>query len=193
MRQIDERLLDEPRHHARIGAAARDRRRPARIFPPLGEHGFAQCVVGTLFVGDRLVEIEADPGLDDGVDVERANLSAITHYVERGRIDREVDAETLAGPGLQIFAEHVAVIVAGDRQLNVADAALVEQGAVAVVGVDDDEMRLVELEMPLDQRQRAPADRPEADHHDRAVDASMYRSVRHEGQLHSDSRGIWPG
>ena len=45
--------------------------------------------------------------------------------------------------------------------------------------VDDDEARLVELEMPLDQRQRAFADRAEADHHDRAVDAGMERAAGH--------------
>ncbi len=38
---------------------------------------------------------------------------------------------------------------------------------------------LVEVEMALDQRQRAAADRAEADHHDRAFDAPMFRPVRH--------------
>ena len=59
------------------------------------------------------------------------------------------------------------------------DAALVEQGAVGIVGVDDDEMLLVEVEMALDQRQRAVADRAEADHHDRAFDAPVLGPVRH--------------
>ena len=59
------------------------------------------------------------------------------------------------------------------------DAALVEQLAVRVVGVDDDEMVLVEVEMALDQRQRSLADRTEADHDDRAVDAPVQRPMRH--------------
>jgi hypothetical protein len=36
------------------------------------------------------------------------------------------------------------------------DTALVEQAAIRVVRVDDDEMVLVEFEMALDQRQRSP-------------------------------------
>ncbi len=74
--EVDQRLLDEPRHHARIGAAARDRRRPAGVGAPLGEHRLAQRVVGARRVAARLVEIEAGPRLDDGVDVERADLAA---------------------------------------------------------------------------------------------------------------------
>ena len=131
-------------------------------------------------VAPRLVEIEARPGLDDGVDVERADLAAETHDVERGGVDGKIDAEALAAAGLQKRAEHFAIIVARDRQMHEFDAALVEQFAIGIVGIDDDEMPLVEVEMPLDQRQRAAADRTEADHHDGAFDPSVTRSVRHE-------------
>ncbi len=58
--------------------------------------------------------------------------------------------------------------------LDEADAALVEEVPVArPTGSMTDETALVELEMPLDQRQRAPADRAEADHHDRTADAAV--------------------
>ena len=177
--EIDQRLFDEPRHHAGIGAAAGDGRRAAGIGAALGEHGLAQRIVGARVVAARLVEIEAGPGLDDGVDVERADLAAEAHDVERGRVDREVDAEALALAGGQQPAEHLAIIVARDRQMDELDAALVEQLAVGIVGIDDDEMLAVEVEMALDQRQRAASDRPEADHHDRAFDASMPGPVRH--------------
>ena len=63
--------------------------------------------------------------------------------------------------------------------MDEADAALVQQLAVLVLGVDDDEARLVVGEMALDQRQRALADRAEADHHDRAVDAGMHGPLGH--------------
>ena len=63
--------------------------------------------------------------------------------------------------------------------MNEPYAALVEQRAVGIVGADDDEMALVEVEMALDQRQRAAPDRAEADHHDRALDASVFRPLRH--------------
>ena len=57
-------------------------------------------------------------------------------------------------------------------------AALVEQAAVRIVRIDDDETLLVEFEMALDQRQRSLADRSEADHHDRAFDAPVQRPMR---------------
>jgi hypothetical protein len=43
---VEQRLLDEPRHHARVGAAAGDRGRPARILAPRGQRRFAQREVG---------------------------------------------------------------------------------------------------------------------------------------------------
>ncbi len=123
--------------------------------------------------------IKAGPGLDDGVDVERADLAAIAHDVERGGVDREVDAEGLALAGLEMLAENLAIIVPGEAELDELDAALVEQAAVRVVRVDDDEAILVELEVALDQRQRSLADRSESDHHDRAFDAPVERPLRH--------------
>src|SRR5208283_2507376 len=116
---------------------------------------------------------------DDGVDVERADLSGVAHDVERGGVDREVHAEALARAGLEALAEDLAEIVAGEADLNEPDAPLVEQAAVGVVRVDDDEAILVELEMALDQRQGSLADRSEPDHHDRALDATVDRPMRH--------------
>ena len=55
-------------------------------------------------------------------------------------------------PCRQQGREDVAVVVAGERDVLEADAALVEEGAVAVGGVDHGEAALVELEMTLDQR-----------------------------------------
>ncbi len=60
-----------------------------------------------------------------------------------------------------------------------ADAALVEQRPVVVVGRDDGELRLVEADVALEQRQRAPADRAEADHHDGAVETGVDRPFGH--------------
>ena len=69
--------------------------------------------------------------------------------------------------------EELAVVLAGHRLVDEADAVLVEEGAVAVARVDDHEARLVVGEVALDERQRPPADRAEADHHDRSVDLSV--------------------
>ena len=69
----------------------------------------------------------------------------------------------------------------GDAQKKIRDFAAslpVEQLAVLLRGVDHRHARLVELEMTLDERQRAPADRSEADHHDRTGDFAVDRPGR---------------
>ena len=71
------------------------------------------------------------------------------------------------------------VVVLGDGLVDEFDAALIEQSAVLVLGVDDHETGLVVIEMTLDQRQRAFADRAEADHHDGAGDRGVNGPVRH--------------
>ena len=60
------------------------------------------------------------------------------------------------------------------------DAALVEERPVLVVGCDDGEPRLVEADVAFEQRQRASADRAEADHHDGAVETGVDGSIGHE-------------
>ena len=52
--------------------------------------------------------------------------------------------------------------------MDEADSAVVEELAVGIVRIDDDEALRIEFEMALDQRQRSLADRSEADHRDRA-------------------------
>ena len=96
---VEQRLLDEPRHHAGIGAAGGHRRRAARALVLCREQGLAQRVVRALLRADILVEIEAEPRLDDGVDIKRADLAAQRHDVDRGGVDRQIDAKALAAAG----------------------------------------------------------------------------------------------
>ena len=140
----------------------------------------AQRVVRALFRADVLVEIEAEPRLDHGVDVERADLAAQRHDVDRGGVDRQVDAKALAAAGGEQRHQQLAVIVPGDRLLDEAHAVLLGELAV-LMRIDDDEARLVIVEMPLDQRQGAFADRAEADHDDGAGNFRM--DLR--GRVHS--------
>ena len=81
--------------------------------------------------------------------------------------------------------------------MDECDAAFVEQLAIGAVGIDDDEMLLVVVEMALDQRQRSLADRAEADHHDRAVDAPVPWPMRHGSKLllwgMFGEAGVWRG
>ena len=172
-RDVEERLLDEPGHHARIGAAAGYRGGAARRLAAGFEHDLAQCVIRALLRTELGVVIEAGPRLCHGVDVERADLAAELHDVDRGRVDRQVHAKALAAAFGQERTEQLAVILARDRLVDETDAALVEELAILVLGIDDHEARFVIFEMPLDQRQRAFADRAKADHHNGAGDTSM--------------------
>ncbi len=140
---------------------------------------FAERIVGALLRTRALVEIEARPRLDDGVDVERAELAAEPHDVERRGVDREVDAEAPPAARGQERGQEVAIVLPRHRLLDEADAPLVEQPPVAVVGIDHHEAGAVEIEVALDQRQHAFADRAEADHDDRSVDPAVNGPVRH--------------
>src|SRR5262249_40402856 len=118
------------------------------------------------------------------------------HQVDRTGVDREVHHHAAAGSGGDQRREHVAIVVAGEAVVNEADLALVEQPAIAVVRCDDGELVAVEREVALDQRQRTAADRTEAAHHDRAVEArvqltAVARAVRrvHVDRSCSTSRG----
>ena len=59
-------------------------------------YGASESPVGALGILHVLVEVEAEPGLDDRVDIEHVELAAELHQVERAGVDREVDAEALA-------------------------------------------------------------------------------------------------
>src|SRR5947209_16727344 len=69
-----------------------------------------------------------------------------------------------------------------------ADAALIEESAIGIVGVDDSEARAIELEMPFDERQCAAPDRAEADHHDRTGDARVNGPLRHGWKLRAGGK-----
>ncbi len=163
LRDVDQRLLDEPRHHAGIGAAGGNRGGAARILVFGSKKGLAQRVVGALLGAHALVEIEAGPRLHDGVDIERADLPAQRHDVDRGGVDREVDAKALAAAFSEQRHQQFTVIVLRDALLHEAHAVLLRELAV-LMRIDDDKALLVIIEMPLDQGQGALADRAEADH-----------------------------
>ena len=162
--EVDEGRLHEPRHHARVGAAARHRSGAARRPPLLVDHRRAQRVVGARRVVAILVVVEAGPRLDDGVEVQHAELAAQLHDVERRGVDRQVDAEALPVALAEQRREQRSIVVGGDVLTQVAHTELVEQRPVTVVGVDDGESLTVEVDVAVEQRQGAAADRAEADH-----------------------------
>ncbi len=171
---VDQRLLDEPGHHAGIGAAGGDRGGAARAFASRFEQRLAQRIVRAFFCAHALVEIEAGPRFDDGVDIERADFPAHAHDVDRRGVDREVDAKALAAAFGEQRHQQFAIIVLCHRLLDEAHAVLLRELAV-LMRIDDDKARSVIGEMPFDQRQRALADRAEADHDDGAGNLRVNR------------------
>ena len=180
---VEQGLLDEPRHHAGIGAAARHRGDAAGIAAPRFKHGFPQRVIGACLRSQVGIEVEARPRLDHGVDVEGADLAGELHDRDRGGVDRKIDAETAAAAGGQQRHQEIAVILPRHRLVDEPHAARVQDLAVAVVGIDHHHAGLVIGEMAFDQGQGALADRAEADHHDGAVDGGMHGPIGHSGRL----------
>ncbi len=178
---VEQRLLHHPGHHAGIGAAAAHRGDAARAPTAQIQQTFTQRVVRALRDRAVAVGVEARPRLHHGVDVEGVDVLAELHQVDRGGVDRQVDHHAAPRPAGEQGGEHLAVVLLGDRQVHEPDLALVQQVTIAVIGRNDDEFRAVEGDVPLDQRQGALADRPEADHHDRAVETGMQRPVGRAG------------
>ena len=73
-RDIEQSLLDEPRHHAWIGAAAGNRRRAGPERLALVEHFLAKRIIRALRQREPRVDVEARPGLADRVDIERTQF-----------------------------------------------------------------------------------------------------------------------
>src|SRR6202023_35783 len=88
---VDQRLLHHPGDHAGIGAAAAHRGDAAGTPPAQIEHAFPQRVVRAIRYRAIAVGVEARPRLDPRVDVERIEVLAELHQVDRGGGDREVD------------------------------------------------------------------------------------------------------
>ena len=176
---VEQRLLDEPGHHAGVGAAAVHRGDAARPAAAQVEHALAERIVRALRQRELRVVVEARPRLGDGVDVVGVEVLAEVHQVDRGGVDRDVDDHAAARPGVEQRGQHLAVVRLGQADLHELELALVQQPAVGVDRVDHHELRAVERDVPLQQRQGAAADRAEADHHDRAVEAGVNGVVGH--------------
>ena len=120
-----------------------------------------------------LVEIEAEPGFDDGVDIGNAELAAQFHQVQRGSVDGKIDAESGAFSIGQKRRQEVAVIRLRHSLPYVPDAMPSQQCGILVPRVDDHHATDVEIEVAFDEGKRAATDRAEADHHHRTGDPGI--------------------
>jgi hypothetical protein len=174
-RDIEQCLLDEPRHHPGIGAAAVHRGNSARTTAAQLEEPFAQRVIRSF--GDRQfrVGVKSGPRLDDGVDVKSVDVLGEVHEVDRAGVDRKIDDHAAARSSGQKRRQHVAIVFFGDGGVDETQLAVVEQTPIVIVRRDDNEFRPVKANVALDQGQSASTDRTEAEHYDRPVEARMQR------------------
>src|SRR4029453_18247180 len=127
-------MLDEKRDHAGIGPTAGDGSRRARGARLLGgQRHFAKGVVGARFRALRRIEIEAEPGLVDGVDIKSAKFVAELHDVGRAGIDRKIDAKTLAAAFSEQRCKQLAIIVPRHALLDKAYIVLLAMRLAALV------------------------------------------------------------
>ena len=172
---VEQCLLDEPRHHSGIGAAAAHGGDAARTAAAQIEQAFAQRVVRALRDRKLAVGIKARPRLDHGVDVKDIEILGELDEIDRGGIDREVDDHAATRARFEKRGKRLAVVFLGDRHMDETEVPIVEQTTVFVIRRDHHELGAVEPDVPLQQRQRSPADRAEADHHDRTVEGGVQR------------------
>jgi hypothetical protein len=176
---VEQRLLDEPGHHARIGAAAVDHGDAARPALAQVENAFTKRIVRALRQRELRVVVKSCPRLGDRVDVVAVQVPAEVHDVDRRGVDRQVDDHAAARPGVEQRGQHLAVVGLGQSDFDELQLALVEQPAVGVDRIDADELRTVERDVALQERQEAPADRAKADHHNGAVETGENTPVGH--------------
>ncbi len=166
--------------HAGVGAVRDQRGRIRDPRPAKRARCFAQPVVRSLGRRKGGVSVAARPGLDAGVDVQRAHLAAQRNQRDRGDFNREVDAEPAAREQRRKLA---AKVVTGQGEAPEAYALAFGEVARRIICVDHHHSLAWCVDVAEDERQGAFADRTEADHHDRAGEAGMDGTFAHSGIL----------
>jgi hypothetical protein len=93
---VEQRLLDEVRDEAGVGAVREHRGRRARLGLAQRQRRLAQRVVGALRRRHRRIGVAARPRLDAGVEVERALLPAQLDQRDARHVHRQVEQEVAA-------------------------------------------------------------------------------------------------
>ena len=123
------------------------------------------------------VGIAAGPGLDAGVEIERALRAAELHQREARDFDRHVEQEVAwAEQRLQ----HGGVILAGQRLHEEAHAKVLGLFLAAILGGDDRHLIGLHVDVAQDQRQNALTDAAETDDHQSAAKFYVFCRARHD-------------
>ncbi len=174
------RLLRELGDDAGVGTLGADGGGAGAELAAQRQHALAKGVVRALGRGEVAVEVEAAPGLDDGVEVEDAALVAQACHRGAGDVDREVEEEIAR---THAPLDLVAVVLGREGQLGEADAVMVRDLAAARVGGDDLDPVGADAEMAEDERQDGLADAAAADHEQTALEVAVNLVLRHRATL----------
>src|SRR5216683_3199675 len=162
--EVEQRLLDEMRDEARIGAMRQHGGRRRAWLAQL-ERPLAQGIVGAQRGRQRGIGIAARPRLDAGIEIERAGLARELDEREARDLDGEVEEEIAGGEQRR---QHLAIVLAGQRHPQEAHAIFPgDFGAALLSGDDGDALRL-HPDMAQQERQYALADAAETDHDETA-------------------------
>ena len=177
---VEERLLEELRDEAGIGALGDHGGRAAAELALHRERALAQRVVGALAGRERVVEIGARPGLDAGVEVEGTPLAGQPDERHRADVDREVEEEIA---NAEDRLDDLAIVVGRDDLLDELDAVVRRDLSAPGVGGDDDDAVRRHVEMAQDQRQHGLADASATDHDELARQVRVDAMLAHGGEL----------
>lgn len=119
-------------------------------------------LVSTSLIVDLNVVIKTRPRLNDSVEIQHAEFTAQPHDINRFSIDGQVDTEPLSLTLGQQRGEHIAEVVTSDVLNMVSHTVFVDDGTLGKFGFDDNAPSAIKLDVPVQERQSAPADRPEA-------------------------------
>ncbi len=168
---VEHRLLDEMRDQAGIGAMRHHRGGSAGNRPPGRERAFAQRIVGTLGWGQRRIGVAADPGLDAGVEIQRAPRLAQFGQRDGGDVHRQVQQEVARGQQRRQFG---AVVLPRQWLHTVRHAVFGGHRRATIIAGEDGDPLLRHVDVPEDQRQNALADAAEAEHEQPAGERNMF-------------------
>ena len=144
---VEERGLDEMRDEARVGAVRQHRRRPARPGLAQRQGVLAQGIVGARRRQQPAVGIAARPGLDAGVEIERAFSAAKLNQGDARDLDRDVEQKIAR---LQQRVEHGKIIFLRQSLDEEANAEILGLVAAALRRSDDGDLRRRQVDMAED-------------------------------------------
>ena len=170
--QLQQRLLDEVRDQARVGAMRHHRSGATRIRGTQGQRFLAQGVVGALGHRRARIGIATGPGLDAGVQVHGALFPAVLDERQAGDVDRNIEEEVTAA---EQRLEDAAVVLAHQRFTDEFHAEFLRFLRARVLRGHDSDAFGLDADVAQDQRQDTLPDAAKTDNQDTTREINVNR------------------